>query len=113
MIEFLSWKVEHKTSRFSYFLISWCELLYQIGNFIYARLKDTVTWNISLQDILPINAFIKVALIYFLQNWLGNVAHPKLKKILVYETWGMDFLIAPIIMSIDFPVALNNIALVY
>ena len=57
--------------------------------------------------MLPINAFIMVAILVF-QVWSGNLAQiPSFKK-----NWslklGMDFLIALITFSIDFLVALNT-----
>ena len=62
--------------------------------------------------MLPINAFIKVAFLFFkigLEIWLKS----QVSKKSCPWNWGMDFLFALIAFSIDFLVALNTIALVY
>ena len=59
--------------------------------------------------MLPINAFIKVAFLFF-QVWLGNLAQIPSFQNIGPRNWGMDFLVALITFSIDFLVALNTIA---
>ena len=59
--------------------------------------------------MLAINAFFKVAFLFF-QVLSGNLAQiPSFQNIGPWN-WGMDFLVALITFSIDFLVALNTIA---
>ena len=69
-----------------------------------------VSWQeISLfQNMLPINAFINVAFLFFSGLVRKFGSNPKLPKKIGPWNWGMDFLIALITFSIDFFVALNT-----
>ena len=60
--------------------------------------------------MLPINAFIEVALFCFFQVWLENLAEIKNFQNIGPGNLGMDFLVALTTFCIDFLVALNTIA---
>ena len=86
-----------------------CGLDYK--NNIKGRWTLKIPWHeiFLFQNMLPINAFIKVAFLFF-QVWSGNLAQIPNFQNIGLGNWGMDFLVALITFSIDFLVALNTIA---
>ena len=98
----------------------WLKVIFCISNFrawdltrlTFSSLK--VPWHeiFFLQNMLPINTFIKVAFLFF-QVWSGNLAQiPSFQNIGPWKL-GMDFLVALITFCIHILVALNTIAWVY